>query len=443
MIEALQKGDEVVTAGGVGRITKLSGRLHQPGDRAQHGNQRAESRRPGSAAQGHDQKHSVNRYPTWGYALIALAMAPGFLYTLPNFFGESPAVQVSSAKATVKVDPALLQKVQDVLRRRHPLHRRGVRPERHPRALRRHRHAAQGEGPDPQHPEPGRRAAGDARGRPECQLRRRAQPAARIADSGWRSTRCRCTSASTCAAAHFLLQVDMQAATTKRLESIAADIRSQLREKNVRHGGVTREGQTLRVRFRDAACATARARRSRPTCPTSRCRARRRPGPPARRHAEARGDQAQPGVRAQAEHHHAAQPHQRARRGRARDPAAGRRAHRGAASRRAGRDAREAPDRAHRHARDPHGGRGVHEPGDAGRGGARPGALRHRTTSRGTASRSSCGVRWCSPATGSPTPSRASTPDQRARRTCASTARARASSRKSRARTSTSAWRSC
>src|SRR5919106_1140845 len=52
---------------------------------------------------------------------------------------------------------------------------------------------------------------------------------------------------------HFLLQVDMQAATTKRLESIAADIRSQLREKTVRHGGVTREGQTLRVRFRDAA----------------------------------------------------------------------------------------------------------------------------------------------------------------------------------------------
>src|SRR5512134_4012768 len=51
---------------------------------------------------------------------------------------------------------------------------------------------------------------------------------------------------------HFLLQVDMQAATTKRLESIAGDIRSQLREKNVRHGGVTREGQTLRIRFRDA-----------------------------------------------------------------------------------------------------------------------------------------------------------------------------------------------
>jgi preprotein translocase subunit SecD len=52
---------------------------------------------------------------------------------------------------------------------------------------------------------------------------------------------------------HFLLQVDMQAAITKRLESLAGDLRSQLRERNIRHGGITREGQTLRVRFRDAA----------------------------------------------------------------------------------------------------------------------------------------------------------------------------------------------
>jgi preprotein translocase subunit SecD len=52
------------------------------------------------------------------------------------------------------------------------------------------------------------------------------------------------------------LQLDMVGATTKRLESIAADIRSQLREKTVRHGGVTREGQTLRVRFRDAEMRT-------------------------------------------------------------------------------------------------------------------------------------------------------------------------------------------
>src|SRR5687767_13240335 len=56
---------------------------------------------------------------------------------------------------------------------------------------------------------------------------------------------------------HFLLQIDMQAAVTKRIENLAADVRGQLREKNVRHGGVTREGQTIRVRFRDAATRDA------------------------------------------------------------------------------------------------------------------------------------------------------------------------------------------
>ena len=57
----------------------------------------------------------MNRYPAWRYALIAFAIAAAFLYTLPNFFGESPAVQVSSGKTTVKVDPALLGRVESAL----------------------------------------------------------------------------------------------------------------------------------------------------------------------------------------------------------------------------------------------------------------------------------------------------------------------------------------
>jgi preprotein translocase subunit SecD len=51
---------------------------------------------------------------------------------------------------------------------------------------------------------------------------------------------------------HFLLQVDMQAALQKRLESYSSEVRTLLREKNLRHAGIAREGQTLRVRFRDA-----------------------------------------------------------------------------------------------------------------------------------------------------------------------------------------------
>ena len=56
----------------------------------------------------------MNRYPIWKYAIIAVTLVIGLIYTLPNFYGESPAVQVSSAKATVKVDTAILARVESV-----------------------------------------------------------------------------------------------------------------------------------------------------------------------------------------------------------------------------------------------------------------------------------------------------------------------------------------
>jgi preprotein translocase subunit SecD len=59
----------------------------------------------------------VNRFPAWKYALIAVVILAAFLYTVPNFFGESPAVQVSSAKSTIKVDTALMSRVEDILKK--------------------------------------------------------------------------------------------------------------------------------------------------------------------------------------------------------------------------------------------------------------------------------------------------------------------------------------
>ncbi|WP_423220204.1 hypothetical protein, partial [Burkholderia multivorans] len=53
----------------------------------------------------------MNRYPLWKYVVMVVALAIGFLYTLPNFFGEAPAVQVSSGKATVKLDANTLTQV--------------------------------------------------------------------------------------------------------------------------------------------------------------------------------------------------------------------------------------------------------------------------------------------------------------------------------------------
>ena len=58
----------------------------------------------------------MNRYPLWKYIVIVVALLIGVIYTTPNFFGESPAVQVSSQKATIKVDENTYERVQTALK---------------------------------------------------------------------------------------------------------------------------------------------------------------------------------------------------------------------------------------------------------------------------------------------------------------------------------------
>jgi len=188
----------------------------------------------------------VNRFPPWKYALIAFAILAAFLYTLPNFFGESPAVQVSSVKATVKVDAALMARVEDILKAANIpytgalLEQTSVRvrfsdTDTQLKAKDTIDHALN---PDPSNPTYVV-ALNLLPASPRWLTAIHALPMYLGLDLR--------------GGVHFLLQVDMQAAITKRLESLAGELRSQLRERNVRHGGITREGQTLRVRFRDAA----------------------------------------------------------------------------------------------------------------------------------------------------------------------------------------------
>src|ERR1043165_6885184 len=58
----------------------------------------------------------MNRYPLWKYVLIGVALVVGIFYTLPNFFPEVPAVQVSTSKASVKIDAGTLQTVEHALK---------------------------------------------------------------------------------------------------------------------------------------------------------------------------------------------------------------------------------------------------------------------------------------------------------------------------------------
>jgi preprotein translocase subunit SecD len=188
----------------------------------------------------------VNRFPTWKYALIGLVIALAFLYTLPNFFGESPAVQVSSAKSTVKVDYGLLGRVEQALQAANVPYTGTVVDAIGVRV---------------------RFADTDTQLRAKDVIDRALNP-----DPNDRSYSVALNLLSASpnwltaihalpmylgldlrGGVHFLLQVDTAAAITKRVENLAGDLRNQLREKNIRHGGVSREGQVIRIRFRDAA----------------------------------------------------------------------------------------------------------------------------------------------------------------------------------------------
>jgi len=187
----------------------------------------------------------VNRYPLWLYVTVAVALVLGLLYTLPNFFGEAPAVQVSPARATLKVDTAVLGRVEDALKKA------GVQPT--------------GVFLDPVGVKV-RLADTDTQLKAKDLIDQALNPdpanASYTVALNLLPNSPRWLSAINAlpmylgldlrGGVHFLLQVDMRAALTKRVESLTGDIRSQLRDKSVRHAGIVREGSTIVIRFRDA-----------------------------------------------------------------------------------------------------------------------------------------------------------------------------------------------
>jgi preprotein translocase subunit SecD len=195
----------------------------------------------------------MNRYPVWKYAIILIALVVGGLYALPNLFGESPAVQVSAAKSSLKLDAAALARVEGALKTA------GIAPD-----------AVSLEGASIR----ARFGSTDVQLKAKDAIQKALNPDASdpsyvvalnllSRSPGWLTA----LHASPMylgldlrGGVHFMLQVDMQAALSKRAESLAGDIRTTLREKNVRHSGISRAGQTIDIRFRDAATADAARR---------------------------------------------------------------------------------------------------------------------------------------------------------------------------------------
>lgn len=192
----------------------------------------------------------MNRYPWWKYLILALALVIGLVYTLPNFFGEAPAVQVSSGKVTVKVDQALADRAREALTAA------GIQPDfvqfegNSVRArlkdtdtqIKAKDVLSKALNPDPN--DPTYIVALNLVSRsPQWLASLHALPMYLGLDLR--------------GGVHFLMQVDMKAALTKKAESLTGDIRTSLRDKNIRHSGISRDGNTVLIAFRDAETRTA------------------------------------------------------------------------------------------------------------------------------------------------------------------------------------------
>ncbi len=186
----------------------------------------------------------MNRYPLWKYVTILVALIIATIYTLPNFFGEAPAVQLSSAKATVKIEADTVTRVEAALSAA------GIRPD-----------AVQFDGNSVKARFSSTDVQIQARDAIDKAFNRDpAEPTHIVALNLLPRTPLWLQSLHAApmylgldlrGGVHFMLQVDMNGALLKRADSLAADVRSALRDKNIRHGGVRREGQSIELRFRE------------------------------------------------------------------------------------------------------------------------------------------------------------------------------------------------
>ncbi|WP_034302393.1 protein translocase subunit SecD [Herbaspirillum sp. RV1423] len=191
----------------------------------------------------------MNRYPLWKYVLIVIALLFGTLYTLPNFFGESPAVQISSAKSTIKVDSAVTERVQQILQQG------SLAPE-----------SIVFDNSGAQPSVRARFASTDIQFKAKALLEKGlnsdpADPTYIVAFNLLPNTPQWLQSMHAFpmflgldlrGGVHFLMQVDVKAVLNKRLQGLQASVRSILRDKNIRHNGINRNGDQIEILFRDA-----------------------------------------------------------------------------------------------------------------------------------------------------------------------------------------------
>ena len=179
----------------------------------------------------------MNRYPTWKYILVAVIILIGLLYTIPNFYGESPAVQISATKATVKADPALLKQVEATLQLAN-IKYNGLYLDASGVKVRFDNTDDQLKAKDKLIANLGKDysiALNLLSQTPNWLLAIGAKPMYLGLDLR--------------GGVHFLLQVDMKAALDKAAESSVGDFRTTLRREKVNYFGISRNSQQVEVKF--------------------------------------------------------------------------------------------------------------------------------------------------------------------------------------------------
>ena len=190
----------------------------------------------------------MNRYPVWKYVLIVLVLLFGALYTIPNFFGESPAVQISSAKATIKLGPDAVGLASQALEKA------GVRADNLFYEYLGNNGTVRV-----------RFASTDLQFKAKTVLeqalnRDPLDPSYLVAFNLLPNTPIWLQSLHALpmylgldlrGGVHFLMQVDTKAVIAKRIQGVQTGMRALLVEKHIRFAGISRDGDVIDIRVRD------------------------------------------------------------------------------------------------------------------------------------------------------------------------------------------------
>lgn len=183
----------------------------------------------------------MNRYPMWKNIFVAIMILIGLIYTIPNFYGESPAVQISPVKSSTKLDAALLAQVEAIFKQE-KISYNGIYIDQ--------------------------RGVKASFGSADTQIRAKDVLQASLGNDytvalnllsrspKWLSSlgaKPMYLGLDLRGGVHFLLEVDMKAALDKAAERFVGDFRGLLRNERIAYLGVSREGQSVEVRFDDAA----------------------------------------------------------------------------------------------------------------------------------------------------------------------------------------------